>query len=77
MTLHNETLRDHACLIDLDEGPIMEQDVARVDHRMDAAALQARGAYVERAVLSRAVQWHAEDRVIRHGNHTIVFNDRP
>ena len=35
--------------------------------------LQARGAYVERAVLSRAVQWHAEDRIIRHGNQTIVF----
>jgi formyltetrahydrofolate deformylase len=32
---------------------------------------------VERAVLSRAVQWHAQDRVIRHGNHTIVFTDRP
>lgn len=67
----------HYVTKDLDEGPIIEQDVARVDHTMDAAALQARGAYVERAVLSRAVQWHAEDRVIRHGNHTIVFNDRP
>ena len=65
----------HYVTKDLDEGPIIEQDVARVDHAMDAAALQARGAYVERAVLSRAVQWHAEDRVIRHGNHTIVFND--
>jgi formyltetrahydrofolate deformylase len=63
----------HYVTKDLDEGPIIEQDVARVDHAMDAAALQARGAYVERAVLSRAVQWHAEDRVIRHGNHTIVF----
>ena len=40
---------------------------------MTAGDLQARGAYVERAVLSRAVQWHAEDRVIRHGNSTIVF----
>jgi formyltetrahydrofolate deformylase len=63
----------HYVTKDLDEGPIIEQDVARVDHAMNAAALQARGAYVERAVLSRAVQWHAEDRVIRHGNHTIVF----
>ncbi|GGH47314.1 formyltetrahydrofolate deformylase [Microbacterium album] len=63
----------HYVTKDLDEGPIIEQDVARVDHTMDAAALQARGAYVERAVLSRAVQWHAQDRVIRHGNHTIVF----
>ncbi|TQK18277.1 formyltetrahydrofolate deformylase [Microbacterium sp. SLBN-154] len=67
----------HYVTADLDEGPIIEQDVARVDHRMTAADLQARGAYVERAVLSRAVQWHAEDRVIRRGNHTIVFSDRP
>lgn len=64
----------HYVTKDLDEGPIIEQDVARVDHAMTPADLQARGAYVERAVLSRAVQWHAEDRVIRHGNHTIVFN---
>ncbi|MFL2000590.1 MULTISPECIES: formyltetrahydrofolate deformylase [unclassified Microbacterium] len=63
----------HYVTKDLDEGPIIEQDVARVDHSHSAAALQARGAYVERAVLSRAVQWHAEDRVIRHGNQTIVF----
>lgn len=67
----------HYVTKDLDEGPIIEQDVARVNHAMSAADLQARGAYVERAVLSRAVQWHAEDRVIRHGNHTIVFTDRP
>ncbi|MCC4909568.1 formyltetrahydrofolate deformylase [Microbacterium sp. cx-59] len=63
----------HYVTKDLDEGPIIEQDVARVDHSMSAADLQSRGAYVERAVLSRAVQWHAEDRVIRHGNQTIVF----
>ena len=63
----------HYVTKDLDEGPIIEQDIARVDHAHTAADLQARGAYVERAVLSRAVQWHAEDRVIRHGNHTIVF----
>jgi len=63
----------HYVTKDLDEGPIIEQDVARVDHSMSAADLQARGAYVEREVLARAVQWHAEDRVIRHGNQTIVF----
>lgn len=63
----------HYVTKELDEGPIIEQDVARVDHSMSAADLQARGAYVERAVLSRAVQWHAQDRVIRHGNQTIVF----
>jgi formyltetrahydrofolate deformylase len=63
----------HYVTKDLDEGPIIEQDVARVDHAHSAADLQARGAYVERAVLSRAVQWHAQDRVIQHGSHTIVF----
>lgn len=63
----------HYVTEDLDEGPIIEQDVARVEHAHSATDLQARGAYVERAVLSRAVQWHAEDRVIRHGRQTIVF----
>ena len=63
----------HYVTKDLDEGPIIEQDVVRVTHAMTAADLQARGAHVERAVLARSVQWHAEDRVIRHGNHTIVF----
>ncbi|MET0734219.1 MAG: formyltetrahydrofolate deformylase [Microbacterium sp.] len=63
----------HYVTKDLDEGPIIEQDTTRVDHSMTALDLQARGAYVERAVLARAVQWHAEDRVIRSGNQTIVF----
>jgi formyltetrahydrofolate deformylase len=63
----------HYVTENLDEGPIIEQDVVRVSHADTAADLQRRGADVERAVLSRAVQWHSEDRVIRHGNHTIVF----
>lgn len=63
----------HYVTEDLDEGPIIEQDVVRVTHVDTAEDLQRRGADVERAVLSRAVAWHAEDRVIRHGNHTIVF----
>ena len=58
---------------DLDEGPIIEQDVVRVTHADTAADLQRRGADVERAVLSRAVEWHSQDRVIRNGSHTIVF----
>ncbi|MFJ6651951.1 formyltetrahydrofolate deformylase [Microbacterium sp. NPDC091313] len=58
---------------DLDEGPIIEQDTVRVTHGDSAAELARRGADVERQVLSRAVLWHAQDRVIRHGNHTIVF----
>ena len=63
----------HYVTEDLDEGPIIEQDVVRVTHAHTAADLVRRGADVERAVLSRAVLWHAEDRVIRSGNHTIVF----
>ena len=63
----------HYVTEDLDEGPIIEQDVIRVSHADTAADLQRRGADVERAVLSRAVAWHSEDRVIRHQNHTIVF----
>ncbi|MBF0816991.1 formyltetrahydrofolate deformylase [Microbacterium paludicola] len=63
----------HYVTEDLDEGPIIEQDVVRVTHVDTAEELQRRGADVERAVLSRAVAWHAEDRVIRQGNHTIVF----
>jgi formyltetrahydrofolate deformylase len=63
----------HYVTADLDEGPIIEQDVARVTHADTAEDLQRRGADVERAVLSRAVLWHAQDRVIREGNHTIVF----
>jgi formyltetrahydrofolate deformylase len=63
----------HYVTEDLDEGPIIEQDVVRVTHADTVADLQRRGADVERAVLSRAVTWHGEDRVIRDGNHTIVF----
>ena len=63
----------HYVTEDLDEGPIIEQDVVRVTHADTAADLQRRGADVERAVLSRAVKWHSEDRVVRNGKHTIVF----
>jgi formyltetrahydrofolate deformylase len=57
----------------LDEGPIIEQDVVRVDHRDGIADLIRLGADVERAVLSRAVLWHCEDRIVRYGNQTVVF----
>jgi formyltetrahydrofolate deformylase len=63
----------HFVTEDLDEGPIIEQDVVRVTHHDDVATLTRRGADVERAVLLRAVQWHCEDRVVRYGNSTIVF----
>ncbi|WP_129663852.1 formyltetrahydrofolate deformylase [Phytoactinopolyspora endophytica] len=63
----------HYVTPELDEGPIIEQDVVRVTHVDTAADLQRRGADVERDVLSRAVTWHAQNRVVRHGNQTIVF----
>ena len=58
---------------ELDAGPIIEQDVIRVTHRDDAATLTRLGADIERTVFARAVQWHCEDRVLVHGNTTIVF----
>jgi formyltetrahydrofolate deformylase len=63
----------HYVTEDLDEGPIIEQDVNRVTHHSDVIALTRLGADVERTVLARAVRWHCEDRVLRHGNTTVVF----
>jgi formyltetrahydrofolate deformylase len=57
----------------LDEGPIIEQDTVRVSHRDDVRALMRLGADIERTVLARAVRWHCEDRVLRHGETTVVF----
>jgi formyltetrahydrofolate deformylase len=58
---------------DLDEGPIIEQDVVRVDHTMSPAQLVAAGRDVEAQVLARAVKWHAETRVLLNGSRTVVF----
>ncbi|HSX66769.1 formyltetrahydrofolate deformylase [Nocardioides sp.] len=63
----------HYVTADLDEGPIIEQDVTRVDHAWTAEQLVAHGRDVERLVLSRAVARHAEDRVLMVGVRTIVF----
>jgi formyltetrahydrofolate deformylase len=63
----------HYVTEDLDEGPIIEQDVVRVNHRHTTADLIRLGADVERTVLSRAVRWHCEDRIARHDRTTIVF----
>jgi formyltetrahydrofolate deformylase len=63
----------HYVTENLDEGPIIEQDVVRVDHRHAVADLVRLGADVERAVLSRAVLWHCQDRIIRHGNQTVIL----
>ena len=63
----------HYVTADLDEGPIIEQDIARVDHSHDPAELTAIGRDVECAVLARAVRWHAERRVLIDRNKTVVF----
>lgn len=63
----------HYVTEDLDMGPIIEQDVARVNHRFSAEDLKNSGQDIERNVLRRAVKWHLEDRVIVFGNKTIVF----
>lgn len=63
----------HYATSDLDEGPIIEQDVIRVSHNDTAADLTRLGADIERTVLARAVRWHSEDRVLVDGNRTVVF----
>jgi formyltetrahydrofolate deformylase len=63
----------HYVTADLDEGPIIEQDVIRVDHTHSPDQLVAAGRDVEAAVLSRAVQWHSQTRVLLNGNRTVVF----
>jgi formyltetrahydrofolate deformylase len=63
----------HYATANLDEGPIIEQDVVRVSHRDDVAELERRGAEVERSVLARAVEWHCEDRVMTFGNSTTIL----
>jgi len=63
----------HYVTSDLDEGPIIEQDVDRVDHSHTPEMLTAIGADVERRALARAVRWHAEHRVLLDGHRTIVF----
>lgn len=63
----------HYVTEDLDEGPIIEQDVLRVTHRQNVQDLKELGASIERQVLARALRWHLEDRIIVDGNKTVVF----
>jgi formyltetrahydrofolate deformylase len=63
----------HYVTEELDAGPIIEQDVTRVTHADDVEAMIRAGADIECSVLARAVRWHCEDRVLAHGNTTIVF----
>ena len=64
----------HYATTDLDEGPIIEQDVIRASHRDSVADLVRKGRDVERTVLARAVRWHLEDRIVVTGNKTVVFD---
>jgi formyltetrahydrofolate deformylase len=58
----------------LDDGPIIEQDVARISHRDQVEDLIAKGRDLERIVLSRAVRWHLEHRILCYGNKTVIFD---
>ena len=58
---------------DLDEGPIIEQAVERVDHSRSPQALIDIGRDIECTVLARAVRWHAENRIMMNGSKTVVF----
>jgi formyltetrahydrofolate deformylase len=58
----------------LDDGPIIEQDVTRISHRDQVEDLVARGRDLERIVLSRAVRWHLDRRILCYGNKTVVFD---
>lgn len=64
----------HYVTNDLDEGPIIEQDVERVDHRDHVIDLKKIGRQIERRVLVKAVKWHLENRIIVNNNKTIVFH---
>jgi formyltetrahydrofolate deformylase len=64
----------HYATADLDEGPIIEQDVARISHRDDVEDLVRKGRDLEKMVLARAVRLHLEDRILVYGNKTVVFD---
>jgi formyltetrahydrofolate deformylase len=63
----------HYVTADLDEGPIIEQDVTRVDHKETVENLTARGKDTESRVLAQAVKWHSEHRVLLNGHKTVIF----
>ena len=65
----------HYVTSDLDEGPIIEQDVERVSHHATPEDLVRKGRDIERRVLARALAWHLEDRVLLNGKRTVVFSD--
>jgi len=64
----------HYATSELDEGPIIEQDVIRASHRDSVDDLVRKGRDLEKSALARAVKWHLEDRVLVYGNKTVVFD---
>lgn len=64
----------HYVTADLDEGPIIEQELIRVDHSLSPDHLAARGREAEVRALARAVRWHSENRILVAGNRTVVFS---
>ncbi|MGH3884703.1 MAG: formyltetrahydrofolate deformylase [Pseudonocardiaceae bacterium] len=64
----------HYVTAELDAGPIIEQDVLRVDHTDTVADMVRKGRDIEKVVLARGLRWHLEDRVLVHGNRTVVFH---
>jgi len=64
----------HYATVDLDEGPIIEQDVVRCSHRDSVQDLVRKGRDLEKVVLARAVRWHLDDRILVYDNKTVVFN---
>ncbi|NLD86443.1 MAG: formyltetrahydrofolate deformylase, partial [Actinomycetales bacterium] len=63
----------HYVTADLDEGPIIEQDVIRVDHTATVKDMVRQGRDAEKLVLARGLRWHLEDRILVHGGRTVVF----
>ena len=64
----------HYVTAELDAGPIIEQDVIRVDHADEVADMVRQGRDIEKLVLARGLRWHLEDRVLVHGRKTVVFS---
>lgn len=64
----------HYATADLDEGPIIHQDVTRINHRHQPSDLIQRGRDLEKLVLAQAVKWHLEQRILVYGNKTVVFD---
>jgi formyltetrahydrofolate deformylase len=58
----------------LDEGPIIEQDIDRISHRDQVEDLIQKGRDLERIVLSKAVRWHIENRILLYANKTVIFD---